>query len=198
MGTSSPKYKKQRKYSVFGIKGYMCYAVNTNLIKECGVLLKWFALTQNQYIGFFGIGLALFVLQQMPYIIMPLLHLESNPLMEMQDKSAVLNAIEKILGVSCVILMIFLVRGDVQWFSLNTIQEKIFFGVAMLAIIVYFVGWVFYFRGFHDLTFMLITLVAMPPIYYAFIGLWRGNYVLAVVGGLFLIAHLSNVWNNMK
>ena len=161
-------------------------------------MVKWLALTQNQYIGFWGFGLALIILQQMPYIIMPFLQLESNILMEMQDRSAVLNVVEKILGVSCILLMIFLVRGDVQWFSLNTIHEKIFFGTAIIAIIVYFIGWVFYFKGLHGLPFMLITLVSMPPIYYAFIGLWRGNYALAVAGGLFLIAHVSNVWNNLK
>ena len=35
-----------------------------------------------------------------------LIPLSSNPLMEMQDKSLLLNAIEKILGVSCIVTMI--------------------------------------------------------------------------------------------
>ena len=134
----------------------------------------------------------------MPYIVIPLVQVETNILMEMQDKSLLLNAIEKILGVSCVILMLFLVRSDSKWFSISTLKEKTFFSMAMMAIITYYVSWILYFNGFQSLPFMLLTLVAMPPIYYALIGLWRKNYVLAIVSGLFLLVHISNVWNNLK
>ena len=161
-------------------------------------MVKWFRITETQYIGFFALGLAFFILQELPYIIMPLIRMEVNPLMEMKDKSAALNAVEKILGVSCVVSLLFLVRDDVNLFSLNSIHEKVFFFVAMTAIVIYFIGWIFYFKGFHGLPFILCTLVAMPPIYYAFIGLWRGNYVLSVLGSIFLPAHISNVWNNLK
>jgi hypothetical protein len=161
-------------------------------------MVKWFKITSNQYVGFFALGLVFFVLQQLPYIIMPLMHLESNPLMEMQDKSVLLNAAEKIFGVSCIVVLLFLVRDGVKWFSLKTTKETVFFSIAILAIVVYFVGWIFYFRGFHGILFMVCTLVAMPPIYYAFIGLWRENYVLTVLGGMFLLAHISNVWNNLR
>lgn len=129
---------------------------------------------------------------------MPLIPLSSNPLMEMQDKSVILNTIEKLLGVSCIITMLFLVRGDVKWFSLSTKKEIILFSVAMIAIIGYFIGWIFYYNGLQSLPLMLCTLVALPPIYYAFIGLWRENYVLAILGGMFLVAHISNVWNNLN
>lgn len=161
-------------------------------------MVKWFGITQNQYVGFFALGLALFALQQLPYMIMPFIQMETNILMEMEDRSFLLNAVEKVFGVSCVIIMIFLVRGDAKWFSIDTISEKIFFSIALMAIAVYFVAWVFYFRGFQILPFMLLTLVAMPPIYYASIGLWRGNYVLTATSGFFLAAHIANVWNNLR
>lgn len=161
-------------------------------------MVKWLHLWYNQYFGFFALGLAFFVLQQLPYIVMPLIPLESNPLMEMQDKSAILNIIEKVLGISCVIVMLFLVRGDAQWFSLTNTKEIVLFSVTMVAIVGYFIGWVFYFNGHQSTLLILCTLVALPPIYYTFIGLWRGNYVLTVLGALFLLAHLSNVWNNLK
>lgn len=161
-------------------------------------MVKWFSLTKNQYIGFFALGLALFVLQELPYLVMPLISLKSNVLMEMQDKSLVLSIMEKILGVGCIILMLFLVRRDATWFSLKTKRELIFFCLAMAAIAGYFIGWIFYFNGCQTLPLILCTLVALPPIYYALIGLWRGNYALAVAGGLFLIAHLSNVYYNLK
>ena len=162
----------------------------------CNTMVRWFKLTKNQYIGFFALGLAFFVLQQLPYMLMPLLRLDINPLMEMQDKSALLNIAEKTFGVSCIVIMVFLVRGDATWFSIGSTKEKVLFGAAMMAIVVYFVGWVFYFRGHHGLLFMLCTLAAMPPVYYALIGLWRRNYVLAILGSVFLVAHIANVWNN--
>lgn len=161
-------------------------------------MVRWIRLSKNQYVGFFALGLAFFILQELPYIVMPMIHLKTNPLMEMQDKSIILNTVEKILGVSCIVVMLFLVRGDVKWFSLSNRKEIIFFNVAMTAIAGYFIGWVFYFNEYQSLPLILCSLVALPPIYYACIGLWRRNYVLAVLGGLFLAAHLSNVWYNLK
>jgi len=97
-------------------------------------MVKWVRITQNQYFGVFALGFVFFILQELPYIIIPLVHMKSNPLMEMQDKSALLNAVEKILGISCVVFMLFFVRGDVKWFSLSTAREIIFFSVAIAAI----------------------------------------------------------------
>ncbi|MDR0381456.1 MAG: hypothetical protein LBH86_05625 [Oscillospiraceae bacterium] len=161
-------------------------------------MVRWFRLTQNQYFGFFALGLFFFALQELPYIVMPFLSLRTNPLMEMQDKSAILNVIEKVFGVSCIVVMLFLVRGDATWFSLGTRKEILCFIAAMLAIAGYFIGWIFYFHGFQSFPLILCCLVALPPIYYSFIGLWRGNYVLAALGGMFLAAHIANVWNNLK
>lgn len=160
-------------------------------------MVKWIKLTQTQYLGFFALGLVFFLLQEVPYLMMPLIPLESNPLMEMQDRSVLLNITEKVLGISCVVVMLFLVRGDATWFSLATPREKVFFGAAMLAIAGYFIGWVFYFRGYQSLPLIFGLLVALPPLYYMFIGLWRGNSALAALGGMFLIVHVANVWYNL-
>ncbi|MGD9662305.1 MAG: hypothetical protein AB7U63_13635, partial [Porticoccaceae bacterium] len=84
------------------------------------------------------------------------------------------------------------------WFSLDTSREKTCFTIAVAAIAGYFIGWAFYFNGCQSLPLILCTLVALPPIYYAFIGLWRKNDLLAVLGGLFFVVHLLNVWNNLK
>lgn len=161
-------------------------------------MVRWVKLARNQSLGFFALGLVFFILQELPYIMMPLIPLSANPLMEMQDKSVVLNAFEKVLGVSCIVSMLFLVRNDASWFSLGTPKEKAFFSIAMAAIAGYFIGWIFYFNGFQGLPLIFCLLVALPPVYYSFIGLWRRNYVLAVLGGMFFVAHLSNVWNNLK
>jgi hypothetical protein len=160
-------------------------------------MVKWFKLTRNQYFGFFAPGLLFFALQELPYIVMQFIPLSSNVLMEMQDKSPLLNMSEKILGVSCILTLLFLVREDANRFSLSTLKEKVYFGIAMAAIAGYFIGWVFYFGGHQTLPLIICSLVAMPPIYYSFIGLWRKNYPLAAIGAMFLIAHILNVWNNL-
>jgi hypothetical protein len=95
-------------------------------------------------------------------------------------------------------LLLFLVRCDADWFSLSGTKEVVFFGVAVPAIVGYFIGWIFYWNGNQSLPLILGTLVALPPICYVFLGLWRGNTPLVIAGGLFLIAHLSNVWNNLR
>ena len=161
-------------------------------------MFKWVRLTQNQYLGFFALGLAFFALQELPYILMPFIPFESNPLMEMQDKVMLLNAAEKVLGISCIIVMLFIVRGDAKWFSIRTSREKVFFWGAMIAIAGYFIGWALYFSGVYSLPLILCSLVALPPTYYTFIGLWRGNHAQSVIGPVFLVVHLLNVWNNLK
>ena len=161
-------------------------------------VVKWVKITKNQYFGLFALGFVFLLLQELPYIVMPWIPLASNPLMEMQDKSLVLNALEKLLGVSCIFGMLFLVRGDTKWLSLGTGGEKVFLCVAMLALAGYYVGWILYYNGVQTLLLILCLLVAPPPVYYAFIGLWRKNYVLAALGGAFLIAHILNVWNNLR
>ena len=161
-------------------------------------MVKWVKVSKNQYLGFFALGIVLFIMQELPYVVMPFIPLEENLLMEMQDKSLILNVIEKALGVSCVVAMLFLVRGDVKWFSLSTLKEKAFFGMAVLSLFGYFTGWIFYYCGFQSIALILCSLVALPPIYYTFIGLWRKNRVLTILGCMFLFAHISNVWNNLR
>ncbi len=161
-------------------------------------MVRWIKLTQHQSFGLFALGLLLFALQELPYMIMPLVPMETNVLTAMQDKSPMLNGLEKVLGIGCIVVMLFVVRNDTPWFSLRTSKEILFFCVAAAALLAYYIGWVFYFRGNQSLGIILGLLVAMPPLYYTFIGLWRGNTLLAVLGGAFLATHLCNVWTNLK
>ena len=57
----------------------------------------------------------LFVVQEIPYIIMPLFKMESNPIMNMQETSMVLEICEKVLGSFC----IFLFKGMYQFLVLE-------------------------------------------------------------------------------
>lgn len=46
-------------------------------------MFKWFKIVKNQYFGLWLIGLLLFAIQELPYMIMPLIPLATNPVMEM-------------------------------------------------------------------------------------------------------------------
>lgn len=161
-------------------------------------MTKWLNLYGKQYLGFWALGLVLFVLQEIPYIIMPLFHPEKNPIMNMQESSLVLEVCEKILGVMCIVLMTFVVHGDAGFFSIKSGKEKLFFCVAMGILLMNFGGWYLYFTGHQSLAVMMIFIVALPPLYYVFIGLWRENIPLVAVGIAFLVVHFVHVLGNLK
>lgn len=160
-------------------------------------MFKWFKIFKNQYLGFWAIGLLLFAIQEIPYMVMPLLHLETNPVMEMPTNSLFIDVCEKILGVLCVSVMTLIVNKDNKLFSVSSKNEIVFFSVAASAIALNFFGWVLYFCGLQSAAVMIIFIFALPPLYYLFIGLWRKNYFLVAVGGMFFIVHLSNAFINL-
>ena len=59
-------------------------------------MVRWFRLFGNQYLGFWVLGLFLFALQEVPYILMPLFHLETNPIMTMTETSVILDISSRI------------------------------------------------------------------------------------------------------
>ena len=73
-------------------------------------MVRWLKLFGDQYFGFWILGLVLFAIQEIPYMVMPLFHLETNPIMNMAESSAALDVCEKILGSLCIALMIFVVQ----------------------------------------------------------------------------------------
>lgn len=161
-------------------------------------MFKFFKIFGNQYLGFWVLGLALFVVQEIPYMIMPLFKLETNPIMNMRESSVVLDAAEKILGSLCIALMIFIVHKDSKLFSVTDGRERLFFILTVLVLLLNFIGWAFYFGGHQSVFVMMFFIVLMPPLYYVFIGLWRNNIILTVTGGVFLIVHFVHVLGNLK
>ncbi len=152
----------------------------------------------NQYLGFWILGLILFAVQEIPYMIMPLFKLQSNPIMNMKESSALLDACEKILGSLCIAFMVFIVHKNAELFSITSKNEKVFFGLAVLVLLLNFVGWILYFTGHQSLFVMMLFIVVMPPLYYVFIGLWRNNTILTITGCVFLIVHFCHVLGNLK
>ncbi|MBR1764817.1 MAG: hypothetical protein IJ746_05435 [Ruminococcus sp.] len=161
-------------------------------------MFRFFKLFGSQYLGFWILGVVFFIIQETPYMVMPLFKLGSDPLMHMEERSRLLDVLEKIMGSSCIALMALLVREDAMLFSLGTGQERLFFGLAAAVLLLNFFGWGLYFAGHQSLFVIMTFLVVMPPLYYVFIGLWRQNYILAVCGAAFLAVHFIHVYGNLK
>lgn len=116
----------------------------------------------------------------------------------MQESSAALDVCEKVLGSCCIFLMTFIVHENAVLFSVADKSEKIFFTLAVVTLLMNFIGWTLYFTGRQSFFVMMFFIVLLPPMYYVFIGLWRRNTILTVIGGIFLIVHFSHVFSNLK
>ncbi len=161
-------------------------------------MVRWFRLIGNQYSGFWVLGAVLFAVQEIPYILMPFIHLKTNPIMNMAETSPFLDVCEKILGSLCIALMIFVIHRDAVFFSIAQGREKLFFTLAALILLANFFGWVLYFAGRQSLFVMMAFIVAMPPLYYMAIGLWRQNTPLVITGAVFLAVHFLHVLGNLR
>lgn len=161
-------------------------------------MVRWVKIAGNQYFGFWVLGLVLFALQELPYMLMPLFRLETNPIMNMTETSAALDVCEKVLGSLCIALMVFVIHGNAAVFSVSNGREKLFFTLAVVILLANFFGWALYFTGHQSIFVMMLFIVVMPPLYYAAIGLWRQNTPLAVAGAVFLIVHFCHVLGNLR
>lgn len=161
-------------------------------------MVKFFKLFGDQYLGSRVLGLALFAIQEIPYMAMPLFKLETNPIMDMKESSVILEILEKILGSACVAFMIFIVHKESILFSITDGKENLFFSLSALVLLLNFIGWAVYFGGHQSVFVMMFFIVLMPPLYYVFTGLWRNNILLTVTGGIFLIIHFVHVFGNLR
>ena len=161
-------------------------------------MVRWVKLFGNQYLGFWVLGIVLFAVQEIPYMVMPLFNLKTNPIMNMTETSMTLDVCEKILGSLCIALMVFIVHKDAKLFSIAEGRERTFFILAVILLMANFAGWVLYFTGHQSILIMMLFIVALPPLYYVAVGLWRQNLPLAVTGAVFLTVHFIHVWGNLK
>ena len=161
-------------------------------------MFKFFKLFGNQYLGFWVLGLMLFAVQEIPYMVMPLFKLQTNPIMNMTETSSVLDMLEKILGSLCIAFMIFFVNKKSSLFLPANGRGKIFFTLSVIVLLLNFIGWGIYFSGRQSVFVMMFFIVLMPPLYYFFIGLWRKNILLTVTAVPFLIIHFIHVLGNLR
>ena len=161
-------------------------------------MIRWIKIFANQYLGFWVLGLILFALQEIPYMLMPFCHLETNPIMNMTEASPTLDVCEKILGSLCIALMVFVVHKNAVLFSVAGGRERLFFTLTITILLMNFFGWALYFTGHQSIFVMMFFIVLLPPLYYVAIGLWRQNVPLTVVGVIFLAVHFVHVFGNLK
>lgn len=160
-------------------------------------MVRWFKLFGDQYLGFWVLGLVLFLLQEVPYIVMPLFHPETNPIIQMAETSMTLDICEKILGSLCIALMIFVVHKDAVLFSASGGRERLFFTLTVVLLLTNYFGWALYYAGHQSVFIMMLFIVAIPPLFYAAIGLWRQNILLTVSGLVFFAVHFIHVLGNL-
>ena len=101
-------------------------------------MVRWFKLLGNQYLGFWVLGLVLFAIQEIPYMLMPLFHLETNPIMNMTETSTALDICEKFLGSLCIALMVFVIHKNAIAFSVSNGREKLFFALTVVILLANF------------------------------------------------------------
>ena len=95
-------------------------------------------------------------------------------------------------------VMVFVVHRDAVLFSIAPGRERLFFSLAVIILLANYAGWALYFAGHQSLFVMMLFIVALPPLYYVAIGLWRQNTPLTVAGAVFLAVHFIHVWGNLR
>lgn len=159
-------------------------------------MVKFFHLFKNYYFGISFIGIIAFAIQEIPYMIMPLIKLRTNPIMNMQNEIPWIEKTQGIFGVLSMALLMLIVRDNDKFFSIASSREKVFLAITVLMILINFIGWIFYYLGFQYSWLIVISQFAVVPLYYLFFGLWKSNYLLVGTASVFFIIHTINGYLN--
>lgn len=155
-------------------------------------MLKLIHLFKNYYFGISFIGIAAFVIQEIPYIVMPMIKPTSNPIMNMQNEIKWIETVQGIFGMLSMILLILIVRDDVKLIPRETTKDKMFLLLTVLMILINFIGWILYYMGHQYGWLIIISQFAAVPLYYLFFGLWKSNYLLVGTAVPFFVIHTIN------
>ncbi len=155
-------------------------------------MLKYIHLFKNYYFGISFIGIAAFVIQEIPYMVMPLIKPAPNPIMNMQNEIKWIETVQGIFGMLSMILLMLIVRDDVKLFPRETTPQKTFLFLVILMILINFAGWILYYMGYQRGWLIIISQFAVVPLYYLFFGLWKSNYLLAGAAVPFFVIHTIN------
>ena len=173
-----------------GREEYIKFRFSSSTTK--GNMMKFIHLFKNYYLGISFIGIAAFVIQEIPYIVMPLIKPASNPIMNMQNEIKWIETVQGIFGILSMILLMLIVMDDVKLIPRETTKEKTFLFLMILMISINFIGWILYYMGYQYGWLIIISQFAVVPLYYLFFGLWQSNYLLAWTAVPFFVIHTIN------
>ena len=149
-------------------------------------------LFKHYYFGISFVGIVAFVIQEIPYIIMPLIKPDPNPIMNMQNEVKWIETLQGLSGMLSMIFLMLIVRDDVKLIPLETAREKVFFFLTVLMILINFIGWALYYTGHQYGWVIVVSQFAVVPLYYLFFGLWKSNYLLVATAVPFFVIHTVN------
>ena len=155
-------------------------------------MLKFIHLYKNYFLGISFIGIAAFVIQEIPYIVMPFIKPESNPIMSMTSEIKWIETVQGIFGLLSMLLLMLIVRDDVKLIPIEPIKDKTFLFLTILMILINFIGWTLYYMGHQYGWLIIISQFAVVPLYYLFFGLWKSNYLLVGTAVPFFVIHTIN------
>lgn len=155
-------------------------------------MIKLVHIFKDYYLGISFMGIIAFVIQEIPYIIMPLINPKSNPIMNMQNEVAWLERVQGVIGILTMIFVMLIVRKEETFFALGTGNERIFFLLTVGMILINFIGWTLYYLGYQYSLLIVISQFAVVPLYYLFFGLWKSNYLLVGAASIFFVIHTIN------
>lgn len=142
--------------------------------------------------GISFIGIAAFVIQEIPYIIIPFIKPASNPIMNMQNEIKWIGTVQGIFGMLSMILLMLIVREGVKLIPRETTKDKTFLFLMVLMILINFIGWILYYMGYQYGWLIIISQFVGVPLYYLFFGLWKSNYLLVGTAVPFFVIHTIN------
>lgn len=155
-------------------------------------MIRFFRLHGHYVLGLSLAGLLAFALQEIPYMVMPLINPASNPIMNLPNELPWLERVQGVIGMLTMVLVMLVGRDDVPFFSVADKREKACFAATALMLLINFAGWTLYYLGVQHGAVMVITQFAAVPAYYLCFGLWKRHRPLTVAAAVFLVIHTVN------
>ena len=154
--------------------------------------MKFTHLFKHFYFGISFIGIAAFMIQEIPYIVMPLIKPASNPIMSMTNEIEWIETVQGLFGILSMVVLMLIVRDDIKPIPRETAKDKTFLFLMVMMILINYVGWTLYYMGHQYGWLIIISQFAAVPLYYLFFGLWKSNYLLVGTAVPFFVIHTIN------
>lgn len=154
--------------------------------------MKFTHLFKHFYFGISFIGIAAFMIQEIPYIVMPLIKPASNPIMSMTSEIEWIETVQGLFGILSMAVLMLIVRDDIKPIPRETAKDKTFLFLMVMMILINYVGWTLYYMGHQYGWLIMISQFAAVPLYYLFFGLWKSNYLLVGTAVPFFVIHTIN------